>query len=152
MEHKRLLRAMVPAVCSRAEARKTNPKLQAVAARCILIFLGMAAASFSAETPKPLPGSELCVACHDEGRQVGKRQEGVPPAIDAAALRASPHAALECTACHSDVDPKSLPHAEKLAPVDCGTCHGDEGSQYAESLHGRASKRGDSLEIGRAHV
>lgn len=69
----------------------------------------------------------------------------MPPAFDAAALRASPHATVECNSCHADVDPKKLPHPDKLAPVDCATCHSDEGSQFTESLHGRAAKRGDSL-------
>jgi len=112
---------------------------------CALILATVVAAVLSAENPKPLAGSDQCTICHDEGRQVGKPKEGTPPGIDAAALRASPHATLGCTDCHSDVDPKSLPHAEKLAPVDCGSCHGDEGGQFAESLHGRAIKRGDPL-------
>ena len=50
-------------------------------------------------------------------------------AFDAAALRSSPHASLECNNCHADVDPKKLPHADKLAPVDCGTCHAEEQKQ-----------------------
>ncbi|HLJ46763.1 MAG TPA: cytochrome c3 family protein [Bryobacteraceae bacterium] len=96
-------------------------------------------------TPKELPGSTECVNCHDTGKRTGKREAGMPPAFDAAALRSSPHASLECANCHADVDPKKLPHAEKLAPVDCGSCHADESQQFAESLHGRAVKRGDPL-------
>ncbi len=83
--------------------------------------------------------------CHEAGHRVGKRQPGVPPPFNEAALRASPHAALECTSCHSEVDAKKLPHPEKLKPVDCGSCHADEQQQYVESLHGRAAKHGDVL-------
>ena len=101
--------------------------------------------SVSAQQPKPLPGSAPCLDCHETGRRVGKRQPGVPPPFNEAALRASPHAALECTSCHSEVDAKKLPHPEKLKPVDCGSCHADEQQQYAESLHGRAAKHGDVL-------
>jgi len=98
-----------------------------------------------AEEPKPLPGSEECVACHDTGPRTGKREKGMPPPFDAAALRGSPHVTLECAACHSELAKKEFPHAEKLAPVDCGVCHGNEQTQYGASLHGRAAARGDQL-------
>ncbi len=109
------------------------------------ILAGAFAAALLAQAPRELPGSTECLNCHDPGRPGGKREAGVPPAFDAAALRASPHASLECVNCHTGVDPKNLPHAEKLAPVDCGACHSDEGAQFSESLHGRAAKRGDPL-------
>src|ERR1035438_2115157 len=51
------------------------------------------------------------------------------------------HAALECVACHVDI--KEVPHAEKLARVDCGLCHSDEQSQYAASVHGRKAAQND---------
>jgi cytochrome b subunit of formate dehydrogenase len=99
-----------------------------------------------AQQPKPLPGSKPCLDCHETGRRTGKRQPGVPPPFNEAALRASPHATLECTNCHSDLEgKKEFPHPAKLTAVDCGTCHADEKQQYVESLHGRAAKRGDPL-------
>src|ERR1017187_2856891 len=79
--------------------------------------------------------AEDCAGCHDAGPRAGKRQAGMPPGFNAAALKASPHAALECVACHSDI--KEVPHPEKLARVDCGLCHSDEQGQYAASVHGR---------------
>jgi cytochrome b subunit of formate dehydrogenase len=110
-----------------------------------LVAGGMLAAAALAQPPKPLPGSEECLACHDTGPRAGKREKGTPPPIDAAALRASPHAELECAACHSELAKKEFPHPEKLARVDCGGCHSDEQTQYAASLHGRATARGDRL-------
>jgi cytochrome b subunit of formate dehydrogenase/uncharacterized protein with PIN domain len=104
----------------------------------------LAVHSFGQEA-KPLPGSKPCLDCHDTGKRTGKREPGMPPPFDAASLRASPHAELECTACHTAVDPKKLPHAEKLPPVECGACHTDEQAQYSASLHGRASAHGDKL-------
>lgn len=101
----------------------------------------------AAQTPKPaagaLPGSDDCAGCHDSGKRTGKREAGVPPEFDAAALKASPHATLECKACHSDI--KDVPHEDKLGKVECGTCHPDQASMYEESLHGRALKRGDKM-------
>jgi cytochrome b subunit of formate dehydrogenase/uncharacterized protein with PIN domain len=72
----------------------------------------------------------------------------MPPPFDAASLRGSPHAEQECAGCHSDVDPKKMPHADKLAPVECGNCHPDQQTQYAASLHGKASARGDKSAPG----
>ncbi len=92
------------------------------------------------------PRSEDCAGCHDSGPRVGKRQPGVPPGYHAAALKASPHAALECTACHSDI--KEVPHPEKLAKVDCGLCHAQEAAQYAGSVHGKKAAQGDPFAPG----
>ena len=90
--------------------------------------------------------SEDCAGCHDPGPQVGKRQPGVPPAFHAAALKSSPHAALECTACHTQVT--ELPHPEQLARVDCGMCHPDEQGQYTASVHGKKAAQGDHFAPG----
>jgi cytochrome b subunit of formate dehydrogenase/uncharacterized protein with PIN domain len=107
---------------------------------------GLLAATLAAQESKPLPGSADCLNCHETGRRVGRREAGVPPAFDAAALRASPHAELECRNCHADLEKVvEFPHPEKLKPVDCGSCHPDEQTQYASSLHGQAAAKGDSL-------
>jgi cytochrome b subunit of formate dehydrogenase len=92
------------------------------------------------------PHAEDCAGCHDSGPRIGKRQAGVPPGFNAAALKASPHAALECTACHSDI--KEVPHPEKLAKVDCGLCHGEEATQYTGSVHGKKAAQNDPYAPG----
>jgi cytochrome b subunit of formate dehydrogenase/uncharacterized protein with PIN domain len=116
-----------------------------VASRLPMLALLALTAAYGQQRAKEseLPGAGECAACHDTGR-AGKREAGVPPNFDAAALRASPHASLECRSCHAGIG-KELPHAGKLAPVDCSMCHADEVSQYSESLHGRAVKRGNQL-------
>ena len=48
-----------------------------------------------------------------------------------------------CASCHKDI--KELPHADKLAKVDCGICHTEAQKQFSESLHGQALARGDNL-------
>ena len=88
-----------------------------------------------------VPRAEDCAGCHDSGLRTGKRQPGVPPGFNAAALKASPHAGLECVNCHSDI--KEVPHPEELASVDCGACHGDEQGQYAASVHGKKAAQND---------
>ena len=114
--------------------------------RCGALFLlaGLLVPSLPAQQRAALPESEECAACHEAGRRKGKRQPGMPPPFDEAALRASPHVHVECRSCHSDIG-KELPHPEKLKPVACGICHAEEQAQHAESLHGKAAKRGDPL-------
>ena len=103
---------------------------------------GLAAAA----EPAPLPGSENCVMCHEPGPHAARRTPDTPPPYDVAALRASPHAELECVACHTDLaDVKEFPHPAKLAPVECGSCHATEHTQYRESIHGQAAARGERL-------
>jgi len=92
------------------------------------------------------PKAEDCAGCHDSGPRTGKRQPGVPPGFNAAALKASPHASLDCVSCHTDI--KEVPHADKLAPVDCGTCHPDENTQYTASIHGRKAAQHDAYAPG----
>ncbi|MCL5746336.1 MAG: cytochrome c3 family protein, partial [Acidobacteria bacterium] len=115
----------------------------------LLLLLGLSLGrAGEPQKPKPLPGSEECAGCHEAGRRTGKREAGVPPAFDEAALRASPHAALLCVNCHADLEGKPLPHPEKLARVVCGNCHPDEQAQHDESLHGKAVKRKDPMAPG----
>ena len=104
------------------------------------------AASWAApEAAKPLPGAEDCMACHEAGPPLAKRDADTPPRFDAAGLRASPHAKLACTACHADLEGKEFPHETKPAPVRCGACHATEQQQFVESLHGQAAARGEKL-------
>jgi predicted CXXCH cytochrome family protein len=113
------------------------------------VFLSLAAILFFSagaaekkETPTP-PGSEDCLSCHEIGEPSPKREPGSAPNISAGALLASPHARLKCVDCHSDIT--DFPHNDKLAPVDCGSCHVDQDRQYVESLHGKAAKKKDPL-------
>ena len=85
--------------------------------------------------------------CHTAGAAAGRRAADEPPPYHEAALRASPHAGLECTACHADLEGQEFPHP-KPKPVDCGTCHAAEQAQYRESLHGREAARGGKLAPG----
>jgi cytochrome b subunit of formate dehydrogenase len=96
--------------------------------------------------PAALPGSENCAMCHEAGRMRARREPDTAPPFDAAALRASPHAGLECASCHADLaEVQEFPHAAKLAKVECGNCHAAEHGQYRESIHGVVAARGERL-------
>ena len=74
----------------------------------------------------PPPDAQDCVACHDT--------------MDLDAFRTRTHGGLTCVTCHAAI--KQLPHAEKLPPPQCVTCHNHQGQEYAESVHGIARKAG----------
>ncbi|HMA17985.1 MAG TPA: cytochrome c3 family protein [Thermoanaerobaculia bacterium] len=90
--------------------------------------------------------SEDCASCHEPAARVGKRKAGEAPGFNARALKASPHADVDCTSCHADI--KELPHPEKLARVDCGGCHGEEQKQYTASVHGKKAAQRDAFAPG----
>ena len=54
--------------------------------------------------------------------------------IDPAKHAASVHGILGCTDCHTTL--KDFPHPDKIAKVQCSTCHTEEASHVAGSIHG----------------
>src|SRR6266496_4029048 len=71
--------------------------------------------------------NDTCLACH--GDASAKASSGKSIAVDPAKFAKSVHGelSLDCTACHADVSPTKIPHAETLKPVDCASCHGGAG-------------------------
>ncbi|HET9796036.1 MAG TPA: cytochrome c3 family protein [Thermoanaerobaculia bacterium] len=110
-------------------------------ARTLALLFAVLALAPAAGAANPAPSKDDCLACHEPGVRVGRRKAGEAPPFNAAALKSSPHADLDCVSCHADI--KEVPHPDKLARVDCGSCHSDEGKQYAASVHGRKSAAGD---------
>ena len=87
-----------------------------------------------------------CLACHSDNEATGTRKgASISIFVDEATFQGSAHKELQCVGCHTDVAGKDFPHDEDLAPVDCGTCHGDEQALHAKSLHGQAIAAGDPL-------
>jgi cytochrome b subunit of formate dehydrogenase/nitrate/TMAO reductase-like tetraheme cytochrome c subunit len=77
--------------------------------------------------------------CHED-KTASMKKEGrtVSLYVDAAKFRASAHAGLACVDCHRGFNPSDLPHAKRITPVNCTTCHSDEQFvQYGQSAHGR---------------
>ena len=109
-----------------------------LAAAAVALAAGLA----GQQTPPPALKAEDCAGCHDSGPRAGKRQPGVPPGFNAAALKASPHAALDCVACHSDI--KEVPHPEKLAPRGLRPLpQRRAGASTAASVHGKKAAQND---------
>jgi nitrate/TMAO reductase-like tetraheme cytochrome c subunit len=113
----------------------------------LLAALAVAAApAHSATAPTPAQSvNETCLMCHAD--KDAKSATGRSIAVDADKFKASVHGgfSLKCTDCHSDVSAQKLPHAEKLKPVDCATCHEKAVAEYAGTVHGVARKGGNAV-------
>jgi predicted CxxxxCH...CXXCH cytochrome family protein len=103
----------------------------------VLLLVTLAPAPAAAQGPT----DEDCLACHgdptattDAGKRIG---------IDPAKLTASPHGQLgmACVQCHADLaGVTDFPHAERLKPVDCATCHDTQVAAYGTSIHAAARR------------
>ena len=101
---------------------------------------------FTAATIAVAAGAnETCLACHGDADAKGANGRSV--AVDGAKFAKSVHAelSLECTACHTDASPNKIPHADKLKPVDCATCHAKPVKEYQQTVHGKARKDGSTV-------
>ena len=98
-----------------------------------------AAAGAAQDASKP-PANDDCLACHDD--KDAKRADGSAIAVDAKTIAASKHGRAACVDCHADLKAlKEYPHPDKLAKVNCASCHGEVGATYHDSIHARARER-----------
>lgn len=52
---------------------------------------------------------------------------------DKAAAKKSVHGTLACSECHADI--RAFPHPEKIAPVNCASCHSGPAETLGKSVH-----------------
>ena len=93
-------------------------------------------------TPPPKPTNEFCLACHGVPGFAGSNGRSL--AVDPERFGASIHGplTLSCVDCHTDLQAlRDLPHPEKLARVNCGTCHASAETAYSDSIHGHAVRK-----------
>lgn len=111
--------------------------------RSVLFFALLVAGGFSAV---PAQENGDCFGCHgDRSLRGARRGKAISVFLDEKKFASSVHSALACVSCHSDLEGKELPHEDDLQKVNCGSCHGDEQSLHANSLHGKAVTKGDLL-------
>ena len=101
---------------------------------------GAAAPPAPAAVPVPAPTTDDCLTCHEDDTL--KRANGTALTVPRAAFAASVHGPLACVDCHADLAHAELPHPEKLAKVDCSSCHADEVALYKQSAHAAARAGG----------
>ena len=110
------------------------------------VFAALPPAPHGRPPPRGGPGSEASgqrrlPRCHEDPS--AKRANGSSLFVDKAAFAASVHGAAgaACVDCHEDLAKTSdFPHAEKLAPVDCSSCHASEVAEYEERSRVRTGK------------
>jgi formate dehydrogenase gamma subunit len=85
-----------------------------------------------AKPAHPLKQDETCLACHGQAGMTSAKGKSV--SIDPGKHAASVHGILGCTDCHTAI--KDFPHPDKIAKVQCLTCHADEASHVSGSIHG----------------
>lgn len=103
------------------------------------LFVALSAAALAQE-------NEDCLACHEDNTLTktvnGKK---ISVFVDRQKLASSVHAGNKCIDCHVDLKDSDFPHKENVDKAKCTNCHERENQDYAISLHGKATARGDKL-------
>jgi cytochrome b subunit of formate dehydrogenase len=103
--------------------------LQFIAALAFGLLLFCSAATAA----KPAADSDGdCLVCHNNKDL--KSDSGQVLYVDPARHKASVHAVLNCTSCHTDI--KEYPHPKRIAKVECASCHVDQAADVPKSVHG----------------
>jgi cytochrome b subunit of formate dehydrogenase len=84
-----------------------------------------------AKIPQPLKQDESCLACHGQAGMTAANGKSI--SVDPAKHAASVHGTLSCKDCHTTI--KDYPHPVKVVKIQCSTCHTDESSHIATSVH-----------------
>jgi len=94
-----------------------------------------ASALLLATSPRATHADVDCLSCHGDttlqdanGRNIG---------VDSNKFHSSIHGVLKCNDCHKDIH--DYPHPDHPAAVQCETCHADEATAIAGSIHAKAS-------------
>jgi predicted CXXCH cytochrome family protein len=97
--------------------------------------------------PSQLCAQSECLACH--GDKTMQDSAGHSISVDGGKFSASVHGSLQCNNCHADI--KEYPHPDHIAKVDCKTCHADEASKLAGSVHSESKEHPCTSCHGNAH-
>ncbi len=86
--------------------------------------------------------NSLCLACHGDTANFAGRADSASLVVTQEEFAGSVHGSfgMSCVTCHQGFE---YPHPDEYEPVRCGGCHGGEGREYVESVHGYAAERGN---------
>jgi formate dehydrogenase gamma subunit len=118
----------------------------------LLVFCLPVFARNQEKSAQPLKQDEACLACH--GQADMKSEKGANISIRPEKHAASVHGIFGCKDCHTAI--KDFPHPAKISKVQCASCHADQASAAAKSIHAMlgetacASCHGNVHEIGAA--
>jgi nitrate/TMAO reductase-like tetraheme cytochrome c subunit len=106
---------------------------------CVRILGALLLSAFPARGLLASDPNEQCLMCHED--QSLKDQAGRSLFVKKELVENSIHgrSGLSCVSCHADLESvKDFPHAEKLAKVNCASCHGETQKQFDSSVHADA--------------
>jgi len=110
-------------------------------ALAVSVFLSMAA-------PRALQAETDCLSCHaDKGMQDAA---GHSVAVDEQTFHSSIHGVLKCSDCHATI--KEYPHPDKVARVQCDSCHAEEAKGLGKSVHSNSTEHPCTSCHGDAHA
>ena len=118
------------------QPRRSQSRRAAIVAWTLLPWGMLAAAA------KPAPTNDDCLACHEDASLTAT--DGRSIAVAGKAFADSVHAPMACVDCHADLAQAEFPHAEKLAMVDCSSCHADPVAAYGKGVHAQARLSGNT--------
>lgn len=108
-----------------------------------VLLLTTAADVWAADDP-----NQSCLMCHGDSSL--KDAAGRSLFVDQKLLDPSIHgtSGLSCVSCHADLESvKDFPHAEKLAKVNCATCHDEAQEKFDGSVHHQAPPGKDGAAV-----
>lgn len=99
----------------------------------------------AAAAPSAL-SSAACLECHSDKDLTRTEPDGreVSVFVDAAPLKSSVHAAVDCIDCHSGMTAKHPDDSVPAKPPACADCHEKASKEYATSIHGMSHAMGAS--------
>lgn len=101
-------------------------------------FLASVSFVFAFLIPVLLHGesSAVCMMCHgNASMSMSKQGRKVSLFVDATRFKSSVHASIPCVSCHKGLNPREMPHAKAIEPVQCRACHKVPG--FESSVHGK---------------
>lgn len=138
---------------ARSVEYSNRPAWASVGSLILLIFFCPPVFARNQEkSAQPLKQDEACLACH--GQADMKSEKGANISIRPEKHAASVHGILGCKDCHTTI--KDFPHPAKISKVQCASCHADQATAAAKSIHAAlgetacASCHGNVHEIGAA--
>jgi cytochrome b subunit of formate dehydrogenase len=107
--------------------------------RSIILLIGIVALSVVGPSMIAAQTNDACLTCHSEqSLTMVRKGKTVSLFVDGKTFTQSAHGMLECVSCHENFKPDQIPHARRLTPVACTSCHGEEKFiHYAQSVHGK---------------
>lgn len=122
-----------------------NDLTKAIRQRRIVVIGAMAVAFLVA--PHRIAAQTDCLSCHSDKTMTDASGHSIT--VDGTKFGASIHGSLQCNNCHADI--KEYPHPDHIAKVDCTTCHADEASKLAGSVHSSSAEHPCTSCHGNAH-